>query len=149
LDLAASRVREIPGHVLEVGLGKGRTYDRLRILFPEREIFAFDRVVDCASNVRPDPDHLYIGDLPETLATAAGRLGRGAALVHVDVGSKNPERDRRLAERIAPLLDALVTPGGLVLSDREMVMSGWTPLSLPPEASGFAYYIYLVGEAQG
>ena len=35
LDRAAELIRDIDGHVLELGLGNGRTYDHLRGLFPE------------------------------------------------------------------------------------------------------------------
>ncbi|MBM3542582.1 MAG: hypothetical protein FJX51_11085, partial [Alphaproteobacteria bacterium] len=45
LDHAAMLVRDLPGPVLEFGLGNGRTYDHLRETFPGREIFAFDRQV--------------------------------------------------------------------------------------------------------
>ncbi|MGH6887075.1 MAG: class I SAM-dependent methyltransferase, partial [Geminicoccales bacterium] len=32
LDLAAARIADLPGPVLELGLGNGRTYDHLREL---------------------------------------------------------------------------------------------------------------------
>ena len=47
------RCATLPGHVLEVGLGKGRTYDRLRTLFPQRAIYAFDRELHCPARLRP------------------------------------------------------------------------------------------------
>jgi len=40
-DFAALRIRDLPGPVFEVGLGKARTYDRLRYLFAGRRICAF------------------------------------------------------------------------------------------------------------
>jgi S-adenosyl-L-methionine methyltransferase len=35
----------LPGPILEVGLGNGRTYDHLRELFPGRDIYVFERKV--------------------------------------------------------------------------------------------------------
>ena len=43
LDRAAALVRGVPGPVLELGLGNGRTYDHLRARLPGRDIFVFER----------------------------------------------------------------------------------------------------------
>ena len=43
LGLAADLVAGVPGPVLELGLGNGRTYDHLRELMPDREIFVLER----------------------------------------------------------------------------------------------------------
>ena len=43
LEAAARLIAELPGPVLEVGLGNGRTFDHLREILPGREIFALDR----------------------------------------------------------------------------------------------------------
>ncbi len=43
LNWAAEAVAGIAGPVLELGLGNGRTYDHLRELLPEREIYVFER----------------------------------------------------------------------------------------------------------
>ena len=45
LNAAADLIRDVPGPVLEFGLGNGRTYDHLRSLLPERTIFVFERQV--------------------------------------------------------------------------------------------------------
>jgi hypothetical protein len=37
---AARRLEGVPGCIFELGLGSGRTFDHLRQLFPDREIFA-------------------------------------------------------------------------------------------------------------
>ncbi|MGI9331739.1 MAG: class I SAM-dependent methyltransferase, partial [Gammaproteobacteria bacterium] len=94
LRYAASMVLDLPGPVLEVGLGKGRTYDYLRTLFPDREIFAFDRTVHALENCTPDPDHLILGELRQTLPDALRHIGTRAALVHADIGSTDPSIDQ-------------------------------------------------------
>ena len=43
LNRAAELIAGIPGPVLELGLGNGRTYDHLKEILPDREIFVFDR----------------------------------------------------------------------------------------------------------
>ena len=40
LDMLAGLIGAIPGPVIELGLGDGRTYDHLRGIFPGRAIFA-------------------------------------------------------------------------------------------------------------
>ena len=42
LNHAASAVRAVPGTVLELGLGNGRTFDHLRHLLPGRALFVSD-----------------------------------------------------------------------------------------------------------
>ena len=59
LNAAAVLVRDLPGPVLEFGLGNGRTYDHLRSLLPDRQIFVFERQVaahpDCIPPDEPPP----------------------------------------------------------------------------------------------
>lgn len=145
LRFAGAAVAECSGAFLEIGLGKGRTYDFLRKQFPQREIFAFDRSLHCAHEVRPDPDHLVLGEFLTTLPDFAERMGRTAAIAHADIGSNDPARDARLAAAIAPLIDRLVQPRGLVLSDRAMSMPDWVPMPLPPGSGDWPYNIYQVG----
>lgn len=142
LDLAASLVARLPGPVLEVGLGKARTYDRLRHLFPQREVWAFDREVHCPPAVRP-PEHLTVlGDFRDSLAAVRVSLGGRAALVHADFGSEQPERDARLASELAPLLRALLAPGGVLVSDRPLPGIDLDTLPPPAECDRFAYFVY-------
>ena len=144
LRFAGAAVGDLAGDILEIGLGKGRTYDFLRTQFPQRKIFAFDRIVHCPDDVRPDPEHLILGDFLTTLSEHAKSAGRAAALAHADIGSDAPERDVRLAAAIAPLIDALVRSRGLVLSDRSMSMPNWVSLPRPPDAGDWPYFIYRV-----
>ena len=145
LDFAATRIADLDGHLLEVGLGKARTYDHLRHLHPSREIYAFDMDLHCPPELAPPPGHLFIGDFRETLLQARRRLGRDAAMAHADFGTvPGSERDRALAAQLPPLLDALVRPRGLVISDRAMAHPSWTQHPSPEEAAGFDYFIYEV-----
>ncbi len=144
LDHAAGLLAETPGFVLEVGLGKGRTYDHLRTVFPDREIYVFDRDVHAPQDVVPDEARLSLGDFRVTLPEAIKRLGRGAVLAHADIGTSARERDAVLAAAIAPALAELVRPGGLVITDRDMERPGWSRRPLPGDAGDWTYYIYRV-----
>ena len=141
LDFAAAEVAQLEGVVLEIGLGKGRTYDRLRHLFPDREIHAFDLSLHCPPALTPDRDHLLLGDFRDTLTAAVDRLGRMAALAHADFGTGAGIDDAETAAAIAPSLARLVRPGGLILSDRPLPGQGWRQLPLPADAAEWPYYI--------
>ncbi|MEE8333892.1 MAG: class I SAM-dependent methyltransferase [Alphaproteobacteria bacterium] len=145
LGRAAELVDAIPGPVLEIGLGKGRTFDHLRGLLPEREIFVFDHHVHAPADCVPDDDHLFLGDFRESLATAAARLSDRAVLAHADIGSEKPLRDAELAAALAPLIDALMAPDAIVVADRELAAARWTPIEAPEEPGRFPYFMYRVG----
>jgi S-adenosyl-L-methionine methyltransferase len=70
LEHAAGQIRDLPGPVLELGLGNGRTFDHLCELLPAREIFVFEREVRAHPDCIPDPAHLILGDVRETLPRA-------------------------------------------------------------------------------
>ncbi|NIR32319.1 MAG: hypothetical protein GWN84_24065 [Gammaproteobacteria bacterium] len=143
LGEAAALTRSLPGPVLELGLGAGRTYDHLRELLPEREIFVFERDVAVHPRHAPDPARLILGDFCETLAAARERFEARVALAHADIGTWNEAQSTALAARIAPLLAPLMRDGGLVVSDQPMG-SRWAPLSPPEEVSPGRYYMYKV-----
>lgn len=144
LEAAAIAIHDIPGPVLEIGLGKGRTYDHLRVLFAEREIFAFDGDVHAPPGRVPDADYLFVGDFRDTLPAARERLPAPAALAHADFGSEIRERDAAQAKWLGPLIDRLMAPGGVVISDRAMAVEGWSAIKGPD--CGWAYFMWRVGE---
>lgn len=147
LGHAAGLIEGLPGVVLELGLGNGRTYDHLRTLLPGREIFAFERQLAAHPASIPDADHLVLGDFRETLprfTLARFALGRGgqAALVHGDFGSGNRGDTGRLAAELGPLITPLLCPGALVVTDQRLDASPLTPLPLPESVPAERYFIY-------
>ncbi len=146
LERAAALIVDLPGPVLELGLGKGRTYDHLRRLLPEREIFVFDRDVHAPADCIPDAKYLILGDFRETLREFASRNGTPAALVHADIGSENRAANAELAAAVSRLIAPVVRIGTIVLGDCEMQVPDWSPLSLPPHAGRWPYYMYRVGK---
>jgi hypothetical protein len=142
LNLAAEEIRDLPGPVLELGLGNGRTYDHLRELLPAREIFVFERDVAAHPDCIPDAGHLYRGDFHDTLPAAAARFAGQIALVHADIGSANLDRDARLAAFVAGYLPGLLRPGGIVASDRDVGFEGARPLALPEGLAAGVYHLF-------
>lgn len=142
INFAASDIAGKPGLVLELGLGNGRTYDHLRATNPGREIYVFDRRVAAHPNCLPDAPHLILGDVLNTLPRAAFRLGRSVMLAHCDIGTGDEQRNRRVADLIAPLLARMMLRGGLVLSDQPMHYPAWTELAPPGDVAPGRYRLY-------
>jgi len=146
IDFAAALITGLPGCVLELGLGKGRTFDHIRRIFPARDIHVFDCEIHCAPHLVPDPPFLHLGDFRDTLPEMAASLGRGAALAHADIGTEDQDADMVLAGNVAPMVAALVRRGGLVLSDRALPLEApsWRRMPLPRGAvsAGWPYFIW-------
>lgn len=145
LDAAARLIEDVPGAILELGLGNGRTYDHLRTLFPDRDIYVFDRQVAAHPECIPDDDHMFVGEVLDRLPDAAARLGKSVALVHSDIGSGRPETDAVLFGRLVPLLETLAVPGCHVLSDQKLPADNWQTLPLPEAVPAERYFMYRVG----
>lgn len=143
LNRAAELVAQVPGPALELGLGNGRTYDHMREIMPDREIFVFEREVAAHPDCVPDADHLFLGDVRETLPRAAERLAP-AALAHADIGTGDEALNRALADAIAPLLDRMMCQGGVVLCDQPMGSERWAPLPLPEGIEPGRYNLFRV-----
>jgi hypothetical protein len=144
IDFAAEALVGIPGPVLELGLGNGRTYDHLKTRFPDREIFVFEREIRAHPDSIPDAGHLFLGDFFATLPEAVARLGRSAALAHCDFGSGKEEHDAAVAARLADAAAPLLRPGALVLSDQRLAHPAWRPERLPASVGEGRYYIFRV-----
>ena len=142
LNRVAEEIRDLPGPVLELGLGNGRTYDHLRELLPEREIFVFERAVAADPDCVPDASHLLLGDIHQTLPAAVVRFGPSVALVHSDVGTGDAAANGRIAAFLATQLPRLLRPGGVVVSDQEMAHDGAEALPLPDDVKPGRYFMY-------
>lgn len=133
LEAAAAAIADRPGPIAEVGLGKGRTFDHLRRLLPEREIFAFDGSLHAPADAVPPEDRLVLGRFEATLPAAGALIGR-AVLVHADFGTEAPDRDAATARRLAGPIADLAASGGLVVCDRPLAeprLADVTPTGLP------------------
>jgi len=143
---AARRITDIEGPVIELGLGNGRTYDHLRRIMPEREIFVFDRRIAAHPDCIPDDKHMILGDFRETIPHAMARIGALAALVHGDVGSGDAAKNAALAAWLGPALRPLLAPGAVVVCDQSLLADGLEALELPTGVERGRYFMYLRSE---
>ncbi|MHC8509852.1 MAG: class I SAM-dependent methyltransferase [Rhodospirillales bacterium] len=154
LNMLAVEIAAVPGPVFELGLGNGRTYDHLRGLFPEREIFVFERKPAAHPACTPPATHLFEGEITETLAAARARFAGQVALIHSDIGAGDEAANRALAEKLAVLLAPFPAPGGVIACDQALpgVLSGassgvtssapWAAIDLPPGVPAGRYNLY-------
>ena len=142
LSEAAFLVSKIDGPVIELGLGNGRTYDHLRLLLPDREIFVFDRKISAHPSCIPDDSHLFIGDFKDTLEKSVAHLRSPAALIHADLAGENKLKNEALAKWLGPVIRSLIVLGGVVVSDQKLDTSSLSSLDLPGGIQPNRYFMY-------
>jgi hypothetical protein len=142
IDHAASLLHALPGPVLELGLGNGRTYDHLRQSFPGRDIFVFDFAVAAHPACIPAPRYLRLGDFRTTVPAFRAEGHPLAAFVHADVGSGSEEASRQLAAELALDLCQLLAPGAMLACDQPMLAPGLQAMPLPSGVDSGRYHIY-------
>ena len=135
IDDVARRIADLPGLVLELGLGNGRTYDHLRERLPEREIYVFERRVAAHPDCIPPDDKLILGDVQETLPGALDRFRGQVALVHADVGTGDVETNRVLAAAISAVIGDFLAPGGYLVCDQQITFPGAEAVPLPEDVA--------------
>jgi hypothetical protein len=142
LDMAADLVRGLDGPVLELGLGNGRTYDHLRELCPDREIFVCERRVAAHPDCIPPAELLLLGDMRGTLRAARGRLAGRVALAHLDPGTGDIAASQALALEIAPAVVLLLRPGAVLVSEPAVALPELMSLALPEGVARGRYHLY-------
>lgn len=145
LDMAAALIADEPGPVIELGLGNGRTFDHVRELMPDREVFVFERRVAAHPACVPDDDHLILGDVFETLPRALARIGRPAVLAHADVGTGDDAGNARIAAFLAENLPPQMAGRALIVADQRIDPPGWRSHPLPEGVAPDRYYVYRRG----
>jgi hypothetical protein len=147
LNHAAALIRDLPGPILELGLGNGRTYHHLCVILPDRAIFAFDRELAAHPGSIPPKDRLILGDLMVTLAEVNDRFRRSVALAHLDFGTGDAVASGCIAQRLTADLAPLIRPGGVIVSEPALEVSGWNTLPLPAGVEPGRYHLYQAGFA--
>ena len=142
LDAVAEMIRALPGPVLELGLGNGRTYDHLRERLPERTILVFDRVLAAHPHCIPPAEMFFLGELETTLPLAYERIGATAALAHADIGSGRGDHDSANTALLSRLLPPLLRAGALVVSDQQLSGAELNLEALPPGVPTGRYFLY-------
>lgn len=142
LDEAVRMIGSLPGNVLEVGLGNGRTYDHLRERLPGRDIFVFDRQMAAHPDCVPPVGHLFLGEVLESLPTAIARLGANTALANIDIGSSDDRATEELVRRIVPSLLRLLKHHAVVISGRPIDHPFFAALPLPHAVEPGRHFLY-------
>lgn len=142
LDHAAGLIRGLPGVVLELGLGNGRTYDHLRALFPDRDIYVCERRVAAHPDCVPPAERLILGDMRETLPALRARLGGRVALAHFDAGTGDAAANRVLAADLTQAIVPLLCAGGVLVSDPPIDAAELEALPLPDGVAPGRYHLY-------
>lgn len=145
LNFLKPAVDGLPGPILEVGLGNGRTYDHLRDLFPGRDIHVFERQVAAHPDCVPPPDRLFLGEARCSLRQAARQLGPTAALIHTDLGTGDHAANMAMGQWLGPALDALAAPGGWILANQALDVARWQRQPEPPGVPKDRYFLYKAG----
>ena len=139
LDAVVRDVEHLPGPVIELGLGNGRTFDHLRERLPGRRIIAFDRACGAHRKSIPPEGDLILGEIRET---AQGFTGIDAALVHADIGAGYDEVDARTLEWLPDLVAKLLAQGGIAASGLVLEHPALSPLPLPAGVPDKRYFLY-------
>jgi hypothetical protein len=141
LNHAAELVRHLDGVILELGLGNGRTYDHLRELFPDCDIYVCERQVAAHPDCIPPDDRLLLGDMFETLPAARFLTGR-VALAHFDAGTGDEAANLRLAAGLRPLIVPLLGAGAVLATQQVMACAELQRLPLPDGVPEGRYHLY-------
>jgi hypothetical protein len=144
LNFLKSAVDALPGPILEVGLGNGRTYDHLRDLFPGRDIHVFERQVAAHPDCIPPANRLFLGEARASLQHAAHQLGPTAALIHTDLGTGDHAANMAMGQWLGPALDALAARGGFILANQALDVARWQRQPEPPGVPKDRYFLYKV-----
>ncbi|SDE40529.1 class I SAM-dependent methyltransferase [Ruegeria marina] len=139
LNWAAEQIADLPGDVLDLGLGNGRTYDHLREILPGRRIWVMDRVLQCHPSCTPPEADFLMGEAEPMLRKLAA-LGAPIVLAHYDFGMGIKADDVAEAARLSPLLARVIVPGGLIISGQPL--EGFTPIKGPESIPAERYLFY-------
>jgi len=139
LNWAAEQIAPLPGDVVDLGLGNGRTYDHLREILPDRRIWVVDRVLQCHPSCTP-PEADFLQGEAEPMLRKLAESGHKIALAHYDFGFGIKEKDVAEAARLSPLIAQIMTPGGLIVSGQPLV--GFDQLQGPTTIAPDRYMFY-------
>jgi hypothetical protein len=142
LDWAVQEIADIPGLVVELGLGNGRSFDHLRARLPDRDIYVFERNPAAHPASTPAADRLIIGNLEDTLPASRTRFAGKLAFLHSDIGTGDDDRNLRFADWLGPEILPLLAPGAVVASDQRLPALEAFRIAPPEGVSEDRYYLY-------
>ena len=144
LNRAVDMIEGLDGIVVELGLGKGRSFDHLRERLPNRDIYVFDHELSCEPEFAPPPAFWMFGEITSTLPAFCRRFAGQAILVHSDIGTRERADALPLVTFVTEHLGRLLKKDGIVASDRPMAELTWEALPALREMEQFPYYMYRI-----
>ncbi len=139
LNWVAGEIADLPGDVVDFGLGNGRTYDHLREILPQRRIWVIDRVLQCHPSCTPPAQDFLQGEAEPMLRRLADQ-GTRIALAHYDFGSGIKQDDVAEAARLSALIAPIMQPGGFLVSGQPLV--GFEQITGPDSIAPDRYLFY-------
>ncbi|MEM7318253.1 MAG: class I SAM-dependent methyltransferase [Pseudomonadota bacterium] len=139
LNWAARQITGIPGDVLDMGLGNGRTYDHLREILPGRRIWVMDRVLQCHPSCVPPAEDFLQGEAEQMLSRLVDQ-GARMVMAHYDFGRGIKDEDVSEAARLSPQIAAVMSPGGLIVSGQPL--KGFKQIAGPETIASDRYLFY-------
>lgn len=139
LNWIADQIQNIPGDVVDFGLGNGRTYDHLREILPDRRIWVIDRVLQCHPSCIP-PEQDFLQGEAEPMLQRLAQQGTKIALAHYDFGSGIKEDDVAESARLSPLIAKVMTKGGYIVSGQPL--KGFDEIKGPDTIAPDRYLFY-------
>ncbi len=142
IERASQLTVGMPGVILEIGLGNGRTYDHLKEIFPNREIYVFERKIAAHPSCIPPAKYLYKGDFHETLYLFKKNISEPITLVHFDIGSGNEKESIMRGETLSNILFNIITESTIVIGDQKLNSKKYKQLELPKKIERDRYFMY-------
>jgi hypothetical protein len=139
LNWAARQITDLPGDVLELGLGNGRTFDHLREKLPNRRIWVIDRHLNAHPSCIPPGEDFLQGEAADMLGQLADRAVR-LALAHYDLGYGVKAKDVAEGAQLSSLIAPLMCPGGLIVSQQPL--TGFEQIPGPESIDPERYLFY-------
>ena len=81
LNRAVELIEPMEGIVIDLGLGKGRSFDHLRERLPGRDIYVFDHELSCEPEFAPSSEFRIFGEITKTLPAFCRQFAGQAVLV--------------------------------------------------------------------
>lgn len=142
INAAARVLHDVDGVVFEVGLGNGRTFDHLRDVFADREIYVFDRKARAHADSTPAPEFMIEGQLQDTLPELVQRFAGRVALVHSDIGNQSPVHCENMKRLMNSTIGPALCRGGVLLSDLQLDVPDLRPMERPDWIEHDWYHAY-------
>ncbi len=142
IEYASELIADLPGVILEIGLGNGRTYDHIKKVFPERKIFVFEKSVQAHPDCIPPDKYLYEGSFENTLYEFKKNVSDPIILAHFDIGSGDKSESLKRAKSLSVILSNIIDINGILVGDQSLSSKFFSELQPPNGVVIGRYFMY-------